>query len=329
MATIKEVAEEAGLAVGTVSRVLNNRGYISEKAKKKVYDAMEKLNYQPNELARSLQNKTTNIIGVIVPHIIHPFFSEMINYIEEAAYKKGYRIILCNSQSLDEKEESYVNILKANRAAGIIMFTGGSSLKAFESLGTPVIAIECFPEYASTVIECDNEMGGAIAAELLAEKGCKCVVLVSNTPPGPMPAYKRTESFMRMCEEMGLEAHLLVTSEASFDQISYVQEMEAVIKENPDVYKRVDGVFATGDMIAAQVLRICQNRGLRVPEDVKVIGYDDVLMASYFNPPLTTVHQPIKEMAELSVDLMIKSLAGESLEEHYVLPVHMVERESC
>ncbi|MCQ2507456.1 MAG: LacI family transcriptional regulator [Dorea sp.] len=329
MATIKEVAEEAGLAVGTVSRVLNNRGYISEKAKKKVYDAMEKLNYQPNELARSLQNKTTSIIGVIVPHIIHPFFSEMINYIEEAAYKAGYRIILCNSQSLDEKEESYVNILKANRVAGIIMFTGGSSLKAFEALGTPVIAIECFPEFATTIIECDNEMGGILAAETLADKGCRCVAIVSNTPPGPMPSYKRTEAFIRVCEEMGMEVYSIMTSEASFDNISYVQEMEAHIAKDPEGFAKIDGIFATGDMIAAQILRVCQNHKKRVPEDVKVIGYDDVLMASYFTPPLTTVHQPIKEMAFLAVDLMNKALNGEKLNDRYTMPVHMVTRESC
>ena len=124
MATLKDVAKETGLATGTVSRVLNNRGYISDEARQKVDDAMKKLNYQPNEVARSLHRKSTNTIGVIVPHIRHPYFSETISNLEDQAYKKGYKILLCNSQSIREKEIEYINMCTGNQVAGIVLCSG-------------------------------------------------------------------------------------------------------------------------------------------------------------------------------------------------------------
>ena len=120
MATLKDVAKETGLATGTVSRVLNNRGYISDEARKKVDDAMKKLNYQPNEVARSLHSKSSNTIGLIVPHIRHPYFSGMISNLENEANKRGYKILLCNSQSTDKKEQEYLNMCTGNQVAGII-----------------------------------------------------------------------------------------------------------------------------------------------------------------------------------------------------------------
>src|SRR5690554_6672535 len=114
MATIKDVAKEAGLAVGTVSRVLNNRGYISDKARKKVYEAMKRLNYKPNEIARSLYRKKSNILGVIVPLVSHPYFSELVNMIEFYAYEAGYKVLICNSYSNSEKEKSYIELIHRN-----------------------------------------------------------------------------------------------------------------------------------------------------------------------------------------------------------------------
>ena len=118
MATLKDVARESGLTVGTVSRVLNNRGYISDKAREKVEQAMKRLNYQPNEVARSLSKSSSNTIGLIVPHIRHPYFIEMISHLEYQAYQKGYRILLCNSRNIQEKEREYIEICTGNKEAG-------------------------------------------------------------------------------------------------------------------------------------------------------------------------------------------------------------------
>ena len=118
MATLKDVAKETGLTVSTVSRVLNNRGYISADARERVYEAMKRLNYQPNELARSLSKQTTNTIGVIVPHIDHPYFARLLSSLETAAYKSGYKLLLFNSGERDEKEDRYLEMCKGSRVAG-------------------------------------------------------------------------------------------------------------------------------------------------------------------------------------------------------------------
>ena len=157
MVTLKDVAKEAGLTVGTVSRVLNNRGYISDDAREKVYSAMKKLNYRPNELARSLQGKGTNTIGLIVPHIRHPYFAEMISNIENQAYKKGYRILLCNSQSIEEKEKEYIDICTGNRVAGIILCSGTVSVGELE--GSRVDAGTCSTWETSTASPCRQTSG--------------------------------------------------------------------------------------------------------------------------------------------------------------------------
>ena len=171
MATLKDVAREAGLTVGTVSRILNNRGYISSNAREKVEEAMKKLNYRPNEVARSLHGKSTNTIGLIVPHIKHPYFAETISNLENQAYKKGYKILLCNSQSIREKEKEYIDICTGNRAAGLILCSGTVDTKMFEQVEIPVITMERFLDNGTACVECDNKQGGELAAQKLIACG--------------------------------------------------------------------------------------------------------------------------------------------------------------
>ena len=159
MATLKDVARESGLTVGTVSRVLNNRGYISDKAREKVEQAMKRLNYQPNEVARSLSKSSSNTIGLIVPHIRHPYFIEMISHLEYQAYQKGYRILLCNSRNMQEKEREYIDICTGNKVAGIILCSGTVPVEVFDKIGITVVTIERFLDNGTAAVECDNRQG--------------------------------------------------------------------------------------------------------------------------------------------------------------------------
>lgn len=142
MATLKDVEKETGLTVTTVFHVLNNRGYISEETRKKVYDAMKKLNYHPNEVARSLSKQSTNTIGVIVPHIRHPYFAELISNLESQAYRHQHKILLFNSQEKNEKEYEYLEMCSSNRVAGIILCSGTVGVNEFQGLNVPLITIE-------------------------------------------------------------------------------------------------------------------------------------------------------------------------------------------
>ena len=154
MATIKDIAARAGVTATTVSRVINNRGYISEETRKKVTQAMQEMNYQPNELARSLAKAHSNTIGVIVPHISHPFFSKMISALESAAAKRGYKILLCNSKDQPEKETEYLDMFISNRVTGVVMASRDVQIEKFHDLKIPIVNFEREENTEAITIQC-------------------------------------------------------------------------------------------------------------------------------------------------------------------------------
>ncbi len=324
MATLKDVAREAGLTVGTVSRILNNRGYISSNAREKVDEAMEKLNYRPNEVARSLHGKSTNTIGLIVPHIRHPYFAEMISNLENQAYKKGYKILLCNSQSIQEKEKEYIDIITGNRAAGLILCSGTVDTKVFQRVDIPVITMERFLDNGTACVECDNKQGGELAARKLIACGCKNLLHVGTIGTVPMPADMRTEGFREICQKKNITFVEVSTEEEQYNDLKYDELLENMLIKYPET----DGMFLSSDVMAAQALQVCRKLGLSVPEDMKIVGFDDVNIASLTTPQLTTVHQPVKEMAEIAVNLIQDAVTGKLVPKRTVLPVRLVERET-
>lgn len=324
MATLKDVAAECGLTVTTVSRVLNNRGYISDKTRAKVYEAMEKLNYTPNEVARSLSRKTTNTIGVIVPHIRHPYFAEMISNIENAASKKGYKIILCNSKGRDNKEKEYLDMCTSNRVAGIILFSAGVAVKEFTDSKIALVTVERFVENGTAAVECDNRQGGELAAQHLIDSGCKRLLNVSGVSENSMPADDRTLGFADVCKKNDVFYKIVATSIGQYNALDYHEMLEGALGLDDEI----DGVFASSDLIASQVLQVCSKLGKRVPEDIKIVGFDDVMISQITNPPITTIHQPIKEMAQAAVDMVISASEGKMVPKRTLLPVNLVKRES-
>lgn len=324
MATIKDVAREAGLTVGTVSRVLNNRGYISDKAREKVDRAMKKLNYQPNEVARSLSKSSSSTIGVIVPHIRHPYFTEMISNLEYQAYQKGYKILLCNSRNTVEKEKEYIEMFTGNKVAGIILCSGTVPVEVFDRIGIPVVTIERFLDNGTAAVECDNRQGGILAAEKLISCGCRHLLHVGNIGGVFMPADMRTEGFREVCEREHVPFEELLTEEIQYDSMMYGDMLEEALGKYPDT----DGMFVNSDVIAAQTLQVCRKLHIDVPERLKIIGFDDVFLSTLTTPQLTTIHQPIREMAEIALNLLHDSVSGKLVAKRTVLPVSLVERET-
>lgn len=324
MATLKDVAREAGLTTSTVSRILNNRGYISDKARQRVDDAMKKLDYYPNEMARALRGKSTNTIGLIVPHIRHPYFSEMISNLEYQASKNGYKILLFNSQSIHEKAIEHVNTCVGNRVAGIILCSGTIPVWSFDGAGVPVITMERFLENGTASVECDNRQGGALAAEKLISCGCRHLLHVGSVAGISMPADLRAEGFREVCEKEKVSYRKLVTEKHHYNNMEYEGLLENILREYPET----DGIFVSSDVIGAQTLQICRKLGIKVPEQMKIVGFDDVSLASLTTPQLTTIHQPIAEMAETAIRLMDDCVMGRIMPRRTVLPVWLVERES-
>lgn len=324
MATIKDVAKETGLAVSTVSRVLNSRGYISEETRKNVYDAMEKLNYQPNEVARSLSKQTTNTIGVIVPHIRHPYFAELISNIESAANSRKYKILLFNSKDRDEKEIEILDMCKRNRVAGIILCSGTVEMNKFDGINVPLITIERNLEKGTASVECDNLKGGRLAAKHLIDSGCKNLIQISGVCGNYMPADEREIGFVEVCNEYGVKHQELKTNAIQYNVGEYHDLIEEALIGN----NGVDGMFASSDLIAAQILQVCAKLNIKVPEQLKVVGFDDVFISSITTPTITTIHQPIKEMAQMAISLLIDASENKLVPSKTTLPVSLVKRET-
>lgn len=324
MATLKDVARASGLTVGTVSRVLNNRGYISEQTRNRVYEVMKELNYQPNEMARALSKQSSNTIGVIVPHVMHPYFAKLISNLERAAYRHNYKILLFNSRGKEEREDEYLDMCKSNRVAGIILCSGTIEIEKFQNMGVPFVTMERFISGGSASVECDNFQGGCLAAEHLIKKGCKNLLHFGGVEGHPMPADERWAGFESVCKREGVECDIVIPPKGTYEELEY----EAVVTRALDEHPEIDGVFASSDVIAAYVIRMCAQRGKRVPEDVKVVGFDDVLISQMTTPAITTIHQPVKEMAEAAVSALEQVKDGKMVPARSVFPVSIVERES-
>ena len=324
MVTLKDIAEKAGVTTTTVSRVINNRGYISEKTRKKVRAVMDELNYRPNELARSLSKQHSNSIGVIVPHISHPFFAKLISQLESAAARQNYKILLCNSKDQPEKEMEYMEMCISNRVAGIILCSKYLDASKFSALNVPILNLEKEDHSNAVSIQCDNYRGGCIAAEHLIACGCRKLLHFGGIAGKNMPADRRAQGFTDVCVRDHVDNRVLLTDQSAYGTMDYYVFIKKSLKSNPGA----DGVFASSDLIAAQVIQVCRTMGIRIPEDLCLVGFDDVFIAQLTTPTITTIHQPLREMSEIAIDCIEKSLCGEIVPSQIVLPVTFVKRNS-
>lgn len=324
MATIVDVAKLAGVTPTTVSRVINNRGYISEKTKNKVHEAMDQLGYQPNEIARSLTKQKSNTIGVIVPHISHPYFAKLISNLENEAAKKDYKIILCNSKEKIEKEKQYLDMCKSNRVAGIVLCSGNVESNKINTGNIPVVLLEKNFEDGKLGIQCDNYQGGSFATQHLIDCGCKKLLHFSGVIDEEMPADNREKAFIDICNKNDVEYFIKKFDINTYNQMDYYE----CIKETINKIKNIDGIFASSDLIAAQVIQVCNELNIKIPQDVNLVGFDDVDISKLTTPTITTIHQPIKEMAKLAVELIDSKYNDIEIENQIIVPTELIIRNS-
>ncbi len=305
---LNDVAKYAGVSPTTVSRVLNNRGYISEKTRKKVYEAINAINYFPNEMARTLTTKQSNIIGLIFPTIINPFFSEVVFHIEMHCEKLGYKVFLCNSLNHADKEKKYLDMLISNQVDGIIV--GSHNRGVFEKVVTnlPIVALDQFVSDQAPIISSDNYAGGKLATEHLIKKGCKKIVHISGPSNLNTPTHLRTTAYKDMMTNYGLDPIVYETHQTFNAKLNDDLIMQ-MFEEVPDV----EGIFASDDVIATKCYYKALSLGKNVPDDIKIVGYDGTETARSFLPQLTTIKQPIAEMAERAVKLLDNKIKDENI----------------
>lgn len=323
MPTIHDVAKHAGVTPTTVSRVLNNRGYISDKTRKKVYSSMEHLNYQPNEIARSLKNKQSNIIGLIVPDVSHPFFAAFASQIEYYAYENGIKVLLCNSHLDPIKEKEYIDMMRGNRVDGIIMGSHTLETEQYQNVQSPIVT---FDRQIGDIpfISSDNYMGGKLATELLIKQGCRKIAHICGNLHLNLLANERSRAFLDVVNVHNVEHFIMETDMNVFNEQQYYQLIRKLLKDHPDL----DGIFATSDIIAAYVIKECIDLGIKVPEQIKVIGYDDVNIAPWITPSLTTIRQPIKEMSARAIQLLNQQINNEEYTIKNQFDIQLIERAS-
>lgn len=326
MPNLKDVAQKAGLSVNTVSRVLNNRGYISEKTKEKVYRVMKEMNYQPNEMARALFRKRSNMIGLIIPTISHPFFAELTYYLEYYADLKGYKLLLCNSNRNVSKEVEYIEMLKKNQVDAIIMGSAVLDVQHYLHMDLPIVSFDRVISEDIPVVTSNNLEGGKLAARLLIDKGCLHPVFIYRGIDGPqhrsMLAGQRGQGYAAEVESAGMEPLQLQLDAEGGRHNENNAAIIAYLQEHPEI----DGVFASSDVIAAEVIHACYLLKKDIPSEIKIVGYDDVQIASLISPRLSTIRQPIQEMSDSIIQLVVHQIEGQEVSMVNTFPVTLVER---
>lgn len=324
MSTLKDVAEKCGITVTTVSRMLNNRGYVSEKTKKKIRLAMKELNYQPNAFARALSLKKSSFIGLIVPSASNMYFCKVIDSVEHYVSKNGYKLLLCTSNLEPKKEIEYFDMLSANKVAGVIIASHTQDIDKNIAIDAPVISIDRIISPRIPSICSDNYQGGVLAAEHLIAKGCKKLVHISGSANLNMDANKRYYGFKEVCEKKGIPHIVIDATEDQFLSMCY----ETVINMILDNYPDVDGIFTSNDIIAAQVINICNKRGVKIPDQIKIVGYDDIDLCTICSPSITTIHQSINEICQYAVESIIFKAENKTMPSSVTFPIHLIKRET-
>lgn len=321
--TIKDIAELAGVSIATVSRVLNQNGRFSKETEKKVHDVINKFHYRTNIVAKSLRTNQSKTIGLIVPDITNEFFSQIVLAIEEFCYPRGYTVFVCNTNENEEKEAIQVRDLLAKGVDGIIHLGGKTFTQNKQQI--PMVCIDrSSSSTQSPVITSDNCQGGMIATEHLIGKGCKRILLLKdNREVSPM--IERFKGYLKAFKKHHIPVYdeLIVNVEVNVERAR--QKIQKIIEKGV-VF---DGIFASTDWLAIGAQTALYETGRKVPDDVKIVGFDDITIGKYLTPKLTTIQQDKRKMGQLAIEILMKLIEKPNQhQDRIIVPVHLIERET-
>lgn len=327
--TIRDVAELAGVHPSTVSRVINDDSRISEKTKNKVLLIIKKLGYTPNAIARGLKIKRTYTLGMLIPDITNPFFAEIARGVEDAANANGFNIILCNTDDKLKKERIYLEILKEKRVDGLILGTAhirDKSILELEKKKFPYILLSRNIEgLDKNCVIVDDVVGGIIVTEYLIKLGHRRIAHITG-PPTVRVANNRLEGYKFALEKHQIEYYEELVEEGDFRIKGGYQAMKKFL----ELPEPPTAIFAANDLLALGAMQAIQKKKYHIPEDFCIIGFDDIRLASFVYPPLTTIRQPMLEMGALAVKMLLKIIEeGEFNQRKIVLKPKLIIRESC
>ncbi|MCC5929562.1 MAG: LacI family DNA-binding transcriptional regulator [Cyclobacteriaceae bacterium] len=329
--TIKDIARKLNIAPSTVSRALKGHPDISESTKEAVTRVARELDYQPNTVAQNLRQSKTFTIGVIVPEIVHYFFSSVISGIEDVAYSMGYHVMICQSNESMEREQMNANALMASRVDGLLVSvskttTSVDHLLALQKRGIPIVQFDrCYPDLDTCSVTAQDYQGGYNATQHLIDKGCK-KILHLTAPGNLIISQERAKGYKDALQKNQIifDPNLIILGD-SFKTAK--EAVEEVLKHNSPP----DAIFAVNDLAAIGAMKAIKEHGLRIPDDVAIVGFsDDPTITELMDPPLTSVLQPGFEMGMLATRMLLEQMDKKSNRgiRHEVLRTELVVRSS-
>lgn len=324
--SIKELAEISKVSIATVSRVINKKGGYSKETEKKILELIESESYQQNFNARSLRTKKSQTIGVIVPDISNEFFAKIVQSVEKHAIKYDYSVFVCNTDENIEIEKMQLNNLVGRFVDGIIYIGGGVRIEDNSQIAKiPMIYIDRYIDDKEIYIESDNFHGGYLAGQELIQSGCRKIAVMKDIRK-ISSAHKRYLGFLKALKDskVGFDEKLL----CDVTVINYKEAKEKTL-ELLDSGEVFDGVFATNDTLALGVMTALNERRIRIPNEVKIVGFDNISASEIAGIPLTTINQNKRKMGELAVELLMdKILSRKSNVNNIKIPVNLIRRKS-
>lgn len=310
---ISDVAKRAGVSTATVSRIINNLSGFSDETKIRVEKAIKDLGYKPNAVARGLAGGRTHTIGVLLPSLSSRYSSQLIHGIETEAHKRGYSVIICNTDRNGERTLEYLRILSEKRVDGILFASEwvkeeyGAYL---EELSIPIVLISTYSEkFNLPFVRVDDRQAAYSSVKYLLERGHRRIGFITGRPEDPIAGAPRIEGYKNAVEEFGLDYNEEFLVYGDFHFQSGIDGMTELWRRNLDI----TAVFASSDEMALGALTFLHGEGIRIPEQVSVMGYDDTLDAVMAVPSLTTLHQPIEEMGTRAVGLLFEGQHSNSI----------------
>jgi DNA-binding LacI/PurR family transcriptional regulator len=325
--TIYDVARLAGVSTATVSRALNGTGQIAPATRAAIDAAVAQLGYHPNTAARSLVTRSTQTIALLLPDITNPFYADLVSGIQRRALETGHTMLLCTTEGDAEREEQYLALLRAKQVDGVLvdgLVLPPDRIARFVRNGPPIVCLDRDVESASVpLVQVDNRLGARRATEHLLELGHRQIAHVAGAP-GLGISEERVGGYRDALVAVGLAPDpRLVATGAFTEEGGHEATLGLLDAAEPTA------VFAANDLSALGALSALAERGLRVPDDVSVVGFDDLRLSRFTTPPLTTVHQPAREIARRATDLLLDLAAGRPPQElRHVLEPELVVRGS-
>ena len=331
--TMSDVAQEAGVSLMTVSRVINDKGEISPETKKRVQEVIEKLGYRPSGIARSLAGGQTYTIGLVVPDIANPYFSGMAHGVAEVAYSEEFSVLLCDCEENPERELAMLAVLEEKRVDGVVLAAPRAPTEKLLPLlaqhSNAVIVNRLFNEISTSIalgfVGNDDKTGGYMVMKCLLENGHTSIGFLAG-PKTSYGSYRRLQGYQKAIKEFNLEYKPEYIRHCPPTVVAGRETAIQLLQEHPEI----SALFCFNDLVAIGTLQCCQSIGRVVPKDLAIIGYDDIPMASWVTPPLTTCRVTFEEMGRLATQLLINQI-GDCSEncENTVLKPELIVRESA